>query len=176
VKHPNRKILAAVAAAALGLASQAHADLRARLLPMPTYQVGTQGVITLGTIVTASTNLNALWASANYRVECDAPQIRPALTGSRGWSDNGITGPRNILITVPEWQPAQQALPGWQTVMGGTYVSCVNTHFGAAKTHILPIGGGGSSFPIGGDYWEETIPVTFGLIKPGTSFGGGCIM
>lgn len=175
MKHHQRKFLAA-AATLLGVCGQAHADLRAVLLPLPVFQVGTEGVISFGTVVTAYTNLNAVWASANYRIECDAPQIRPPLTGSRGWSDNGITGPRSVYITAPTWVPAQQELPGWQTVMGGTYVSCVNKQSGAAKTHILPIGSGGTSFPIGGDYWEESTTVTFGLIKPGTSFGGGCIM
>jgi hypothetical protein len=176
VKHANYPALAGIAACLLGLCAPARADLTAKLIPMPIYQVGTTGIVSFGTIVTASTNLNALWASANYKIECSDPNIRPPLTGSRGWSDNGLTGPRTIYVTVPEWVPAQQALPGWHTVMGGTYVNCVNTQWGAAKTHILPIGSGGTSVPIGGEYWEESTSVTFGLIKPGTAFGGTCIM
>jgi hypothetical protein len=154
----------------------ARADLTAHLLPMETYQVGTDGIITFGTVVQAHTNLNAIWASANYRIECSDLNIRPALTGSRGWSDNGVVGPRSIYVTAPEWVPARQELPGWQFVMGGTYVSCVNTHTAHAKTHVLPIGAGGGSFPIGGDTWEHSVSQTFGVIKPGTSFGGGCIL
>jgi hypothetical protein len=171
----NLTIVAAITIGLLGASAQARADLFAQLRPLPVSQVGTSGIISFGTVVSASTNLNALWASANYRIECSDPNIRPALTGSRGWSDNGLTGPRNIFVTAPEWVPAQQSLPGWQSVMGGTYVSCVNSQWGAAKTHILPIGSGGTSFPIGGDAWEHAMSVTFGVLKPGTSFGGGCI-
>jgi len=168
--------IAAVAAAGLlCVCMPARADLRATLMPMPAYQVGTEGIISFGTVVNAVTNLNAIWASATYRIECSDSHIRPALTGARGWSDNGLTGPRNIFVTAPEWVPAQQELPGWQSVMGGTYFNCVNTQTGVAKTHILPIGNGGTSFPIGGDYWDHTVSVSFGVMKPGTSFGGGCI-
>jgi hypothetical protein len=175
MKVTKMKIAAAAMAGWLGANIPAHADLNAQLRPLPASQVGTGAFVSFGTVVSAHTNLNALWASANYRLECSDPAIRPALTGGRGWSDNGFTGPRSITVTAPEWVPATQALPGWQAVMGGTYFSCVNTQWGAAKTHILPIGSGGSSFPIGGDYWEKTESVTFGVIKPGTSFGGGCI-
>jgi hypothetical protein len=177
MKSLNPRYTTVFAAVLLSLCGAARADLQAQLMPLPAFQVGTEGVISFGTIVTAHTNLNALWASANYRIECSDPAIRPALTGGRGWSDNGFTGPRRVFITAPEYLPAQQALPGWINVMGGTYVSCVNTQWGAAKTHILPIGSGGTAFPIGGDYWEKTESVTFGVIKPGTANGGGiCIM
>jgi hypothetical protein len=168
-------MLAPIVAVLAVLCAPAHADLRANLVPLQTYQIGTSGIITFGTVVLANTSLNAIWASANYRIECSDHNIRPPLTGSRGWSDNGLAGPRSITVTAPAQLPAQQELPGWQFVMGGTYVSCVNTHTGYAKTHILPIGSGGGSFPIGGDAWEESISQSFGVIKPGTSFGGGCI-
>jgi hypothetical protein len=172
----NRPLLAGIATALLLSSAPARADLTANLYPLDTYQIQASGIISFGTIVQAHTNLNAIWASANFRIECSDPAIRPALTGSRGWSDNGFTGPRSIYVTVPEWVPAQQELPGWQNVMGGTYVSCVNTHTAYAKTHILPIGSGGTSFPIGGDGWEASRSQSFGVIKPGTQFGGGCIM
>ena len=175
MKISRLSFAAAFAAGLFGICGPAQADLRANLMSMPTYQIAVEGVITLGTVVSATTNLNALWASATYRIECSDPNIRPALTGARGWSSNGITGPRSIHVTAPEWVPARQELPGWQSVMGGTYMDCVNTQTGVAKTHILPIGSGGTSFPIGGDYWDHTMSVSFGVIKPGTSFGGGCI-
>jgi hypothetical protein len=160
----------------LCLNNPAHADLKANLIPLPAAQVGTDGFISFGTVVTASTNINSIWASANYRIECSDPAIRPALSGGRGWSDNGLWGPRSVTVTAPEWVPSIQELPGWHMVMGGTYVSCVHTNIGYAKTNILPIGAGGTTIPLGGDTWEETKQITFGVMKPGTSFGGGCIM
>ncbi len=176
MKNTHMKTISLAAALLSTLAGPARADLNAHLIALDTFQKGTSGTIQFGTVVTANTNLNALWASANFRIDCSEAAIRPAITGSRGWSDNGIQGPRNIYITVPEWVPAEQQLPGWWNVMAGNYVTCVNTQTGFAKTHILPIGGGGSAFPIGGDYWEHTKTTTFGVMKPGTSYGGGiCI-
>jgi hypothetical protein len=176
MKHTNIKALSIAAAFLSCLVGPARADLNAHLIALDTFQKGTSGIIQFGTVVTASTNLNALWASADFRIDCSDPAIRPAITGKRGWSDNGIKGPRNIYVTVPEWVPAEQELPGWTYVMGGTFVSCVNTQNGYAKTHILPIGTGGTAFPVGGDGWEETKTTTFGQIKPGTRDGGGlCI-
>lgn len=169
------KYIVAGAALLSSLCGPARADLSARLIPLEHSQVGTSGIVRFGTVVTASTNLNALWASANFKIDCSDAAIRPSITGKRGWSDNGIRGPRNIYVTVPEWVPAEQELPGWQAVMGGTYVSCVNTQTGYARTNILPIGSGGSTFPIGGDSWEATTSTTFGAIKPNTGLSGGCI-
>ena len=173
-KHPHRYF--ALAAVVLMAGPQAHADLQANLHMYPVAQVGVGGFVSFGTIVDASTNINSIWASANFRIECSDPKIRPAPHGSRGWSDNGIKGPRSIAVSVPEWVPAIQELPGWLGVMGGALVSCVYTTSGFAKTNILPIGGGGVTIPLGGDSWEETRTQAFTVIKPGTSFGGGCIM
>ena len=88
--------------ALLGLYScAAHADLAANMITIPAHQMGTSGVITYGVTVIARTNMNALWASASYSIECSDPKIRPALQGARGWSDNGFSGPRNIVVTAP---------------------------------------------------------------------------
>jgi hypothetical protein len=159
-----------------GASAPVQADLQAYLRALPVYQVSTDAFITFGTVVEARTNMNALWASGNYRIDCDDPHIRPALTGSRGWSDNGFKGPRAITVTVPAVVPSVQALPGWLGVMGGTFVNCTYTHSGAAKNNVLPIGSGGTTVQIGGDNWEESETIFFAAMKPGTSFGGGCIM
>jgi hypothetical protein len=172
----NVGIAACVAAGVMGASAPARADLQAYIRALPVFQVGTDAFVSFGTVVEARTNLNALWASGNYRLECSDPNIRPPLTGNRGWSDNGLWGPRAVTVTVPATVPSIQALPGWLTVMGGTYVSCTYTHSGSARTNLLPIGSGGTTIPIGGDSWEESETIAFGVMKPGTSFGGGCIM
>jgi hypothetical protein len=51
----------------------------------------------------------------------------------------------------------------------------VISYAGAAKTSVLAIGSGGTSIPIGGDYWENASSQTFSMIKPGTIGTGGCI-
>jgi hypothetical protein len=171
----DTKIGFGIVAFLLASSGPARADLFATLNALPAYQVGTGAFVSFGTVVDARTNINAIWAGGTYRLECEDPHIRPALTGSRSWSDNGIIGPRQITVTVPAWVPATQALPGWQSVMGGTFFNCVYTHSGAAKTNFLPIGSSGTTIQIGGDYWDEAESIVFGVIKPGTSFGGGCI-
>ena len=44
MNHQKRKILNSGVFVLLGLCGQAHADLRAMLIPLPAYQVGTEGV------------------------------------------------------------------------------------------------------------------------------------
>jgi hypothetical protein len=170
------RICAGIVASMLVFSGPARADLFASLNALPVYQVGTEAFVSFGTIVDARTNINSIWATGSYRIDCEDPMIRPPLSGSRGWSDNGLKGPRRIIVTVPEMLPATQALPGWQSVMGGSFINCVYTHTGSAKTNFLPIGSGGTTIQIGGDSWEESESIVFGVMKPGTSFGGGCIM
>lgn len=171
------KAVGAAAAVMLALSSPAHADLRATLQAIGPSQEGFDGAVRFGTVLSASTtSLGSIWGVASFRIECNNPDIRPALYGSRGWSDNGLVGPRYLVITVPEWLPAREFLPGWDRVMGGDYVVCTYMQSGAARTNLLPFGSGGSTIPIGGDSWEKTEVLPFGLIKPGTVYGGGkCI-
>ena len=167
---------AGIVASLLAFIGPARADLFAKLHAVPPYQVGTDAFVSFGTIVDARTNINSIWAAGRYQIDCEDPHVRPALSGSRGWSDNGISGPRQVFVTVPAILPATQALPGWQSVMGGAFFNCVYTHSGSAKTNFLPIGSGGTTIQIGGDNWEESQSIVFGVMKPGTSFGGGCIL
>jgi hypothetical protein len=60
--------------------------------------------------------------------------------------------------------------------MGGERFDCTYTASGAAKTAILQIGSGGAGISLGGEIWEETETSTFSMVKPGTKFGGGCIL
>lgn len=164
-------------AAVLVAASPAHADLQATLTAIGPTQEGMDGAVRFGTVLQASTtSLGSLWGSASFRIDCLNPAIGPPLHGMRGYSNNGIVGPRHVTITVPEWLPAREFLPGWGMVMGGDYVSCIYTQSGSARTNILPFGTGGSTIPLGGDTWDKVEAIPFGLIKPGTVWGGGiCI-
>ena len=170
--------IGAAVAAVLMAASPAHADLQATLTAIGPSQEGFDGAVRFGTVLQASTrSLGSIWGSASFRIECWNAAIRPALHGSRGYSNNGIVGPRYLTITVPEWLPARQFLPGWDMVMGGEYVPCTYIQSGQARTNVLPFGTGGSTIPLGGDAWETTEVIPFGLIKPGTVWGGGiCIL
>src|SRR5688572_11172254 len=152
---------AGIVAGLLAYSGPANADLFAHLHALPAYQVGTDAFVSFGTMVDARTNINSIWAAGRYQIDCEDPHIRPALTGSRGWSDNGFKGPRRVIVTVPEVLPAIQALPGWQAVTGGTFFNCVYTHSGTAKTNFLPIGSGGTTIQIGGDSWEESQSIVF---------------
>jgi hypothetical protein len=177
VKHVNIKYVTMIAATLLGLhAPFAHADLNARLQPLTLQQVGFEGFVRHGTVVEAHTNLNNLWARGEYRVECSDYNIRPPLTGSRALSDSRVTGPTHLVVTVPKTLPAIEPLPGWDRVMGGTRLGCVYYSKGNAKTALLQIGTGGAGISIGGEEWEESGSISFEMIKPGTKFGGGCIL
>lgn len=173
--HRTRFAALSVASMLSLLSSAAHADLRANMILTPAFQVGTGNVVSFGVTVDAFTNLNSLWASAAYVIDCTDPKIRPSPQGGRAWSDNSLRGPSHITVTAPEWLPAQVSLPGWSMVKAGDYISCVLTARGAAKTNVFPIGAGGSSFPIGGDTWEETKQQVFNVVKTGLGFGIGCI-
>jgi hypothetical protein len=153
----------------------ARADLNASLLAYQAHQYGVSASARFGTVVTANTNLGNIWAHASHSIECSDPNIRPAITGSNGWSDNGFYGPKRITVTSPTTYPTVQGLPGWNAVKGGTRFDCVFSYEGIAKTSLLAIGAGGTSVPFGGDYWESAGSQTFSMIKPGTFGTGGCI-
>jgi hypothetical protein len=176
MKRRFLKVAAAVAAVSTGV-SPAYADLQATLTAIGPTQEGMDGAVRFGTVLEASTQgLGSIWGMASFRIDCFNPAIGPPIHGSRGYSNNGIVGPRRLTITVPEWLPAREFLPGWPNVMGGDFVSCVYTQSGSARTNVLPFGTGGSTIPLGGDTWDKTEVIPFGLIKPGTVWGGGiCI-
>ena len=177
MKHVNIKSAASIAAMLLALqAPCAHADLQGRLQPLTIAQVGFEGLVRHGTVVEAHTNLNNLVVSGSYKVECSDYNIRPPLTGARTLSDSGITGPTHLLLTVPKTLPATEPLSGWDRVMGGARFDCTYTASGAAKAAILQIGTGGTAISIGGEVWDESGTITFSMVKPGTKFGGGCIL
>jgi hypothetical protein len=172
----SKPIAAGIAAAMFSLAAPvSHADIQATLLAVGGYQVGTRGAVSVGAVVSARTNLYGLWAKASYRLECDDYRIRPALTGSRSWTDFRIGGPVSLVVTAPEWAPTELGLPGWENVMTGTFVTCIFTYSGEAKTSLVPLTAGGASFPLGGDSWEATQSLPIGLVKVGSFPGEGCI-
>ncbi len=177
MKHANIKTAAGIAAVLLGLqAPCAHADLEGRLQPLTVQQAGFDGLVRHGTVVEAHTNLNNLVVSGAYKVECSDYNIRPPLTGSRTLSSSGIKGPTHLLLTVPKTLPATEPLSGWDRVMSGARFDCNYTASGAARAAILQIGTGGTGISLGGEIWEETGTITFSMVKPGTKFGGGCIL
>jgi hypothetical protein len=153
----------------------ANADLRADLITYQAHQEGIGAAVRIGAAVSAFTNLPGIWASASHRVECQEPGIRPPITGSRGWSDYGLSGPKSITVTSPTNYTSAIGLSGWNTVMSGTRFDCVFTAEGAARSNLLPIGGGGSTIPLGGDLWNDSDYQVFSVIKPGGRTGG-CIV
>jgi hypothetical protein len=170
-----QKLTAGVAAALLAVQpGLALADLSAQVIPYGAHQVGFTGEVEIGTLTSARTNLNNIWAGVSYRLECSDPNIRPVLTGGRSGSNNGFLGPKNIDVTAPDWFPSTLALPGWNRVPPGSWMDCVHFYTGTARSNIVPFGGGGTTFPIGGDAWEDSSSLSFTVVKPGTSFGAGC--
>ena len=158
------------------LAASAHADLNVSILAYAAHQEGVTAAAVVGNVVNAHTNLGSVWARAGYRLECSDPAIRPALTGSRAWSDNGLAGPRQVTVTSPENYPSKLGLPGWNNVMSGTAFDCVFSFNGEAKNSLFPIGSGGATVSLGGEHWEYSGSITFPMIKMGTLWGGKCIM
>jgi hypothetical protein len=176
MKLSKINLAAGVAVILFGLQTPARADLQTGLYSLTTKQQGFEGFVAHGTIVEAHTNLANLWAFGTYRLECANPRLRPALVGSRGWSDNGLLGGKHIIVTVPKSLPAVERLPGWDSLAKGTRVDCVYFSTGTAKTSILPIGNSGTTVGIGGDEWHDSLTTVFTVIKPGTEDGGGCIV
>jgi hypothetical protein len=177
MNHTNLlKIAAAVSSAILMLTPKgALADVSASVISYAASQVALSGAVRIGTVVTAFTFLPGLWASASYRLECSEANIRPALYGEQSGTNNGIVGPRLLVVTSPYVYPTEMALPGWGAVKQGTSFECVHYYSGAARTNLLPIGSGGASFPLGGDSWSQSDSLIFDVVKPGGINGGGCI-
>jgi hypothetical protein len=166
---------AALAAAFFANPTPARADLSAHVMAAAPSQVALSGSVRIGTLVDAYTNLNSLWASISFRVECSDLHIRPALTGDQAGTNNGFLGPRHITLTSPEVYTSDLPLPGWSAVTAGTSFDCTHSYSAAAKTSILPIGSGGTAFPLGGDSWSESSFQVFDVVKSGSSGTGGCI-
>ena len=173
----HRHLYGGLVAAILTVAMPAaRADLIADMVAYQAHQNGLGAGVRIGNAVTAFTNLPGIWASASHRLECHEPNIRPPLAGSRGWSDYGIYGPKSITVTSPTTYTTVVGLPGWNSVMGGTRFDCVFTATGSARSNLLPIGGGGSTNPLGGDVWDESEYQIFSVLKPGNTGTGGCIV
>jgi hypothetical protein len=169
-------VIGLVATLLVSVMPAANADLRANLLTYQAHQQGLGASVRIGTVVTASTSLPSIWANASFRVECQEPNVRTPITGSRGWSDNGLYGPKTITVTAPTNYTTAMGLSGWNSIMAGTRFDCVFTAEGAARTNLLPIGGGGSTIPLGGDVWNDSDYQVFSVIKPGNLGTGGCIV
>jgi hypothetical protein len=150
------------------------ADLAASVRPYPAQQIGMTPEIKIGTLTSARTSLNSIWARVAYRVECSEPNIQPPLEGSLAGSNNSLLGPRNIDVTAPPFFPSTMTLPGFTSIPNGGTFDCVHFFTGEARSNVLPFGAGGATFPIGGDAWQESGFLTFTVIKPGTEYGGGC--
>jgi hypothetical protein len=151
------------------------ADIDGSLTAYNAAQVGLTGSIRIGTYLDAKTNLNAVWGKVSYRVDCSDVHIRPALTGENSGSNNQLFGPVRVTLTAPQWYPTVLGLPGWLAVKAGSSFDCVHFYTGEARSNVLPIGGSGATFPLGGDSWSTSSSLVFDVIKPGTAGSGGCI-
>jgi hypothetical protein len=166
---------AAVAATFLANPTPALADLSAFVMAAPASQVALSGSVRIGTLVDAHTNLNNIWASISYKVECSDLHVHPGPQGDQAGTNNGFLGPRHLTLTAPEVYTTDLPLPGWSAVTAGTSFDCTHSYSAAAKTSILPIGSGGTAFPLGGDSWSESSFQVFDVVKSGSSGTGGCI-
>lgn len=152
----------------------AFADLTLTVQAYQPHQVQLTGAVKVGTVVAAATNLNNIWASVDWRVECSEGNVRPPIYGSAAGADNGFVGPKQITITSPAVYPTTYALPGWSAIAPGTSFDCVNYYSGAAKTSRLPIGAGGAVFQIGGEEYASSNSLIFDVVKPGNALSSGC--
>ena len=166
---------AAVTASFFANPTPALADLSAHVMAAPASQVALSGSVRIGTLVDAYTNLNNIWASISYRVECSDIHVHPGPAGDQAGTNNGFLGPRHLTLTAPEVYTSDLPLAGWSAVTAGTSFDCTHSYSAAAKTSVLPIGSGGTAFPIGNDNWSESSFQVFDVVKSGSSGTGGCI-
>lgn len=165
--------LGALALASLLGASTPAAAIEMTVFPTNIRQANTGGGVYLGHTVSASTNMNRLYAGGTFATACNDPRTLP-LTGQRSLSAEGLTGPRNLAVTVPETVPALRTIPGFSSVEYGVELTCTYNWTARASEATYSFGTGGGGVNIGGAERSDGSTILFQMLRSdGTS--RGCI-
>ena len=135
------------------------------------YQVMSSGSVRLGHTVSASTDFNRLTAGGTYVAQCASPVMLP-VSGQRSSSTSAFLGGLSLIVTIPEQQPAYVAMPGFESLVRGTTVSCVYTYTARAVEGGYTVSGGGLGVPVGQGESSDGGTRNFQMKAPSTDPGG----
>ena len=147
-----------------------------RVFPQAIYQSGTGPSVFVGHTIDADTPFNRILAGGSYTVTCNNPSTTP-VSGQRTASRQTGLGPTPIVVTIPEWLPARQTIPGWSAVSPDTSLSCTYAWTARAVESGYTISIlGVISIPIGSGERTDGGTVPFTMYKPDRTDGGdGCV-
>jgi hypothetical protein len=169
----SRGRLAAVliAATLIGNAQPASA-LSLRTTVSTIYQVGTGAAVHLGHVVSARTAYNRLYAGGTFNATCANSDMLP-ITGQRFITSEAFSGGVALVVTIPQYQPAEPAMPGFYSLPRGSQVTCTYNWTSRAVESSFTIGAGGVSFPTGGSEQSEGGTQVFYMKVPGVTDPNG---
>jgi hypothetical protein len=149
------------------------AAVELRVVPQLIHQSGTSGAVYIGHTVNADTPFNRILAGGSYTVTCNDPATSP-LSGQRTASRQTGLGPTPIVVTIPEWLPSLQSIPGFSAVSPDTELSCTYAWTARAVESGYTISLGVISIPIGNGERTEGGTIPFTMYKPDRT-DDGCI-
>jgi len=132
----------------------------------PIYQVGNGAGVSMGHVVSASTIYNRLTAGGTFSASCASPLMLPA-TGQRTLSNDGLSGGRSLVVTIPEWVPTIINMPGFYSLTRGTTVTCTYNWTARAVEGGYTIGTGGITFQTGNGERTQGLFQIFVMSVPG---------
>jgi len=141
------------------------------------HQVAFTAGISLGHVVTASSNFNRLFAGGTFEARCPSTYLYP-IPGSRGLPAQSLVFGTSITVTIPTIVPTVMDMPGFENLPGGTSLTCNYNWTASAEEASYTIGAGGIGFTIGGEKINDSGSVPFDLYKPTDDDGssrGGCL-
>jgi hypothetical protein len=140
-------------------------------------QSGFTAGVNLGHAVSASSDLNRLFAAGAFEARC-VSSYTGSINDQRGFSAESLFGGTRVTVTVPQSLPALRYMPGFDQVPGGTTLSCSYNWTADAEESTYTAGIPGFGITIGGRKAHDGSSVPFEMYKPGDSGSddnNGCI-
>jgi hypothetical protein len=167
--------------ALLSVAALACGAHRADAFSMNTYvqsisQSGFTAGVNLGHTVSASSDLNRLYAAGAFEASC-ASSYTGSIHDQRGFSAQSLIFGTRVSVTVPELLPAQLNMPGFDQVPGGTTLSCIYNWTADAEESTYTVSVQGLAITVGGQKAHDGRSVPFEMYQPGGdgNKSNGCI-
>jgi hypothetical protein len=176
-RSPNLLAFTTVAAMILACSSLPVRAITASTNVLPIAQVGFTSRVKLGHMVNARTLMNSLVAGGTFRVICPG-SYTGSIEGQNSRPQSVVWPPNVLSVEVPPGPlPAERELPGFNSVPGGTTLSCAYYWTASARESTYNIGSPGGGLPIGGEAYNAGDTVTFEMYQPGSSDedNNGCI-
>jgi hypothetical protein len=178
MKSRRLELFAFAACAAMTLACGSHTAhaLDGHTTVTPIGQFEFTPMVKVGHAVTARTYMTSVVAGGTFRVSCPNP-LTGTIEAQNSLPQSVLKLPNVLTVTIPPgWLPTQRELPGFNSVPGGTTLTCGYYWTAHARESGLTLGAPGGGIPIGNETYAAGDTVTFEMYQPGGSEkDNGCI-